>query len=265
MKVSIDNKFYQVESDGIYLEEMNFRFNQSEINIYKSLITSDCKILDVGGNIGLTSLFFIENSKHVEVFEPIPSTFRLLQNNLKQCAQSKYRLNNFGLGSKNNELLIAYPPTNRASAFIAETVEAHSEYIKENIQIYKLDYLIKKKMINNFHFIKLDVEGFELEVLLGASKAIRRNKPIVAMEMNHFCLNAFRDISIPKFISSLRRMFPVLMAVDNERYLDLHSRNDSYHVTWDHIVNGKFNTVVGAFDESQVLRFKAQFEYGIGG
>lgn len=263
-KILIDGKYYSVESDGIYLQEMNNIFNESELALYKTLIDSETQILDVGGNIGLTSIFFIENGKFVQTVEPNTETFNFLVSNLSKFPSEKYQLFNFGLGSTNTKSIIFFPEANRASAFVSSNVEPHSEYIKESIQLFKLDFLLRKKIIRNFDFVKIDVEGFELEVIAGAKKTILKNRPIVTMEMNHFCLNAFRDVSVPQFINYLRKIFPLLFAVENRNYLDLHSQNDVYHVTWDHIVNGRFNTILAAFDESQVSTFRKSFQYGIG-
>jgi FkbM family methyltransferase len=263
-KVNIDGKMYLVNSDGNYLKDMKYVFDVNEIYLYKSLVSIDSVVLDVGANIGLTSIFFAENTKYVHSFEPGNSTFTFLASNLKIFGNEKYRLHNFGFGSKDKKVELFYPSIDRASAFISRSIVPHSDYVKETVSIKTLDKFCAKD-IQNFDFIKLDVEGFELEVLLGARKMIRRIKPVVSMEMNHFCLNAFQDISIPTFINRLRDIFPKLYAIEGKSYLDLHSVNDTYHVTWNHVVNGRYKTIVGAFHEEQIARFRSNFRYGTQG
>lgn len=261
-KVTIDGKIYLVHSDGNYLKGMKYVYDINEIFLYKSLVSIESVILDVGANIGLTSIFFAENAKFVHSFEPGNSTFKFLASNLELFGNEKYRLHNFGFGSKDKKAELFYPSVDRASAFISRSIVPHSDYVKETVSIKTLDKFCAKE-IGNFDFIKLDVEGFELEVLLGARKMIRRIKPVVSMEMNHFCLNAFQDISIPTFINRLRDIFPKLYAIEGKSYLDLHSVNDTYHVTWNHVVNGRYKTIVGAFHEEQIARFRSNFRYGI--
>ena len=82
-KVTIDGKIYLVHSDGNYLKGMKYVYDINEIFLYKSLVSIESVILDVGANIGLTSIFFAENTKYVHSFEPGNSTFTFLASNLK--------------------------------------------------------------------------------------------------------------------------------------------------------------------------------------
>jgi hypothetical protein len=67
----------------------------------------------------------------------------------------------------------------------------HQQYIKKNnlnndafiskkIKKNKLDNLLKKRKIG---FIKIDVEGHEKNVIIGASKIIKKNKPVLLIEI----------------------------------------------------------------------------------
>ena len=55
-----------------------------------------------------------------------------------------------------------------------------NKYHQFNVKKNKLDNLIKSK---NIGFIKIDVEGHELEVINGARKLIKENKPILLIEI----------------------------------------------------------------------------------
>jgi hypothetical protein len=68
--------------------------------------------------------------------------------------------------------------------------------------------------------MKVDVEGFELEVFAGAREIINVYRPIVLLEMNHWCLNIYRRISIPEFRERLMEFFPHICAIDGLSYLD---------------------------------------------
>jgi len=103
--------------------------------------------------------------------------------------------------------------------------------------------------------IKIDVEGYEMNVLKGLSQTIPKNRPVVVLELNHWCLNAFQRISVPDFFDFLTNIFPILYAVDNEEYLDLHDENDRYIAMYHHIVHFKFPNIVAAFDLKQLDRF----------
>lgn len=57
-------------------------------------------------------------------------------------------------------------------------------------------------------------------------------------------------------------MFPVLLAVDGEHYLNLHDVSDRYVVMYRHIVHMRFSNIVAAFDENRVRNFRSLFRHG---
>ena len=127
--------------------------------------------------------------------------------------------------------------------------------------IQQLDEVIKSSGIQSIDFIKIDVEGFEGHVLRGAQDTLLSHKPIVVLELNHWCLNAFQRTSVPDFFDSLRAMFPILLAVDGSSYLNLHDENESYIVMYHHIIHMKFPNIVAAFSEPQLRMFKDQYRH----
>jgi hypothetical protein len=62
-------------------------------------------------------------------------------------------------------------------------------------------------------------------------------RPIVVLELNHWCLNAFQRTSLPDFFDYLRSVFPVLLGSRwQSNYLNLHDdSNDTYIVMYHHI------------------------------
>jgi len=76
-------------------------------------------------------------------------------------------------------------------------------------------------------------------------------KPIVLLELNHWCLNAFRRIAVPDFFDMLRTVFPVLYAVETDNTtINLHDPDGAYHVMHSHIVNFRYPNIVAGFDGS---------------
>lgn len=123
-------------------------------------------------------------------------------------------------------------------------------HITERIQLKKMDDIWNFSV--RCDFIKIDVEGFEGNVIHGAANVLNTFKPIVVLELNHWCLNAFRRISVPDFFDILRTFFPVLYAVDtnNITIKNLHDPDDAYYVMYGHIVNSRFPNIVAGFDSS---------------
>lgn len=93
----------------------------------------------------------------------------------------------------------------------------------------------------------------------GLSGTIQNNKPVVMFEVNHWCLNALREICLPDFIDQVRTIFPVLFAVHKSHYLNLHDENDRYIFMHENIVSNRFFNAVGGFDLAQFDRLMKSF------
>src|SRR5699024_3605400 len=153
---------------------------------------------DIGSNIGLTSLLFSSLAAQVYSFEPSPTTFKILKENLLRAKAENVEAINIGLGEQQERMTITFAANNRSGGFISDKIKHKKEYITEEIQIEILDNFFYEK-INRFDFVKIDVEGFESSVIRGGLNLIKKYKPIVILELNHFCLNVFRRISVSDF------------------------------------------------------------------
>ncbi len=142
--------------------------------------------LDVGANIGfiscLASKFVGEKSK-VYVVEPHPEIFKTLEYNLKLNNIKNVSTHNIALGSKRQRaLLFDNLEVSRGSASLIKSRGA----TKKNsniVKVFTIDFLIKNKKIKPPKLIKIDVEGYELEVLKGARSILKGpNPPILCLE-----------------------------------------------------------------------------------
>lgn len=256
----IGGKEYRLFSDDKYLQEISGVFEPDMVKLFRSLITQGNAVLDIGANIGCTTILFADLAETVHSFEPSPSTFEFLQKNIQTAGIRNVILNNVGLGRQNGEFELTFASDNRSGGFISNKLNASDGHNVENIQIVHGDSYIDSAGITELHFIKIDVEGFEKEVIEGLLKTIQRFRPVVALELNHWCLNAFQRISVPDFFDFLRQHFPYLYAVEKDDVRNIHDRNDAYHVMYQHIVGGfKYPNLVGAFEETQLKRFSAAY------
>jgi FkbM family methyltransferase len=135
--------------------------------------------LDVGANIGNHSLYFAERFKSVVAFEPNPATFSLLQFNLSGVENAEAR--NRALGATRGSINMAEDALNQGASKISDAGAI-------SIEMTTLDESLAGDV--ELCFMKLDVEGFEAEVLRGGLQVVRRCQPIVVLEQN---LEEFRD------------------------------------------------------------------------
>jgi FkbM family methyltransferase len=252
-------------SDCEYLENVQSGFEPEMVRLYRTLASESEVILDIGANIGCTSLLFADMSRNVYAFEPSPTTFSFLENNILKSGRRNVFLYNIGLGEEPGEFTLTYAPPNRSGGFVSDQTQASAGHTVEPIVIRKLDEVIKPLNLPKIDFIKIDVEGFEGHVLRGAAQTIAFYRPTVVLELNHWCLNAFQRTSVPDFFDFLRSMFPILLAINGSNYMDLNDKNDSYNVMYQHIVNMKFPNIVASFDESRLSKFRKSYQHGFNG
>ena len=259
--VDIGGKERLITSDDNYLDHIKDGFEPETVSLLRSLATGSSVILDVGANIGCTALLFGELSRFVYAFEPSETTFQLLKINILNANLDNIFIQNIGLGDKSGEFTLAFNPANRSGGFVSNRISAHDGHTQEKIIISRLDDEVNRLMLKKIDFIKIDVEGFESNVLRGAANSLLNFKPTVLLELNHWCLNAFQRTSIPDFFDQLRSIFPVLLAVQGDRYLDLHDVNESYVVMYHHIIHMKFQNVIGAFRQNDIEVFKKSYQH----
>ncbi len=262
-KVKIGNQAYLIVSDDDYLEEIRPGFEPETVRLFKSLINVNKTdyVLDVGANIGCTSILCGTLAEKVYAFEPSPTTFNFLRRNIQRSGLKNVDIQNFGLGATAGQYTLTFAPNNRSGGFVSNHTQASAGHSIEDVSVKTMDEFVKPLNLPRLNFIKIDVEGFEWSVVQGGKWSLEEYKPTVVLELNHWCLNAFQRMSIPDFFDHLRSVFPVLLAVDGSCYLDLHKPGHSYTVMYFHILHMRFLSIVAAFDRQQIKGFIDSYEH----
>ena len=167
------------------------RSDEQEINLVKTFIKSGTDSIDVGVYRGVYSYEMSKYSEKVHSFEPNPIIFKYIEKNLKKFIKNIH-LYNFALSNQSKTINLKIPIRNSNSnkEIFEEYYEMgratiHNENNFENYENFK----IKTKTIdelsfdNKISFIKIDVEGHELEVIEGAKNTIKNDKPILLVEI----------------------------------------------------------------------------------
>jgi len=258
--VDVGGRSFVVTSDDQYLDSVGAVFERDTVRLIAAVARGSGTALDVGANIGLTTLLLSSLAKQVHAFEPSPTTFAFLESNLERAGVLNVCLHNLGLGATARATTLTYAPSNRAGAFMSEALKASAGHATESVRVRTCDEIVESVQMTHVDFIKIDVEGFEAEVLRGAVRTLAKFRPTCVLELNHWCLNAFQRTSVPDFVDYLRNQFPILLAIDGSGYLDLYDQDDLYTVMYQHINHGRFSTLVGAFDEERLTGFMALFK-----
>jgi len=140
-------------------------------------IKKNAVIFDIGANIGNHSIYWAikSNAKKIYSFEPVHDTFNILKKNIAlNKVTEKVKIFNIGLSNeKVNGSISFYNPENIGSTQIKQDLNG-------NLSLEKLDNIIIIE--DTIDFLKIDVEGHELEVLQGGKETIKAYKPIIFIE-----------------------------------------------------------------------------------
>ncbi|MFN8153653.1 MAG: FkbM family methyltransferase [Bacteroidia bacterium] len=148
------------------------------------LVKRGMKILDVGGNIGETAMNFARLTGEqgwVISFEPVPDTFRKFQVNAQLNEFANLKVEQMALSDK-NETLYFDPATYNNSGGIYMRKETQD--LSYSAQAVTLDDFVHDRQLSGIDFVKIDVEGFEFNVLKGAVNTLRKMTPVLFVEIN---------------------------------------------------------------------------------
>jgi len=166
----------------LYHSNWNKYFSDEKSKIRQYLKNGDV-VVDVGANIGLFSLILsdlVGASGQVFSFEPIPMLHKKLVDNINLNRINNVKTIESGIGDKESEIEIFLNP--EQSGLSSAVAKPSSNYVTQKIKLTSLDkfFMSRKEKIS---FIKIDTEGYEPQVLLGAKELIERDKPIIYIEL----------------------------------------------------------------------------------
>ena len=211
--------------------------------------------MDVGANIGCTTIIFGQLAKKVLAFEPTPATFRNLEKNIKNSGLQNIELYKFTLGDKNSKATVSFSDSNRSGAFIADKVDASDYQQSADIEIKKLDEFSSAINLEKIDLLKLDVEGFEQRVIEGGGGVISKHRPLIQLELNSWCLNALHRTSLPDFLDFIVERFPVALAIQNKTFLDIHDKKSRWKLMEKNILEDRFKEMIIGFDKNRLEDF----------
>lgn len=153
----------------------------------EDLIRKDFLILDIGANIGTTTVRFancaIDGS--VVAFEPSATTFSRLRRNLELNEIANVSCLQIGLGDQDGQFaLYDVVETNPGMKRILPDQIVNEDYSSEQIQMTTVDSVVRNMGIHRVDLIKIDIEGFEEKALLGSRVTLKKMRPILFVELD---------------------------------------------------------------------------------
>lgn len=158
---------------------------KAEQTFYINYLRPGMTVFDIGGNIGeLTLLFsrFVGKSGAVHTFEASKATFKQLKTVCEFANRSQVVLNNKAVADKEGILqLYVYDDEHSGWNTLADRplekygIDVKPTHLEEVVAI-TIDQYCDEKGITEIDLLKIDVEGAEYQVLLGAKEMLKKNK-----------------------------------------------------------------------------------------
>lgn len=177
---------------GGYIENETFwkglftSFERESGQIWMEFSKVSSVILDVGANTGIYSLVSrtINKDSQIYAFEPSIYTYNKF---LKNIELNGFKINIFpiALGENDGEqIFFDFKVKNQTSASLSpEKSKGVKDVWEYKVKTSKLDTFIENYSVDNIDLIKIDVEMYEPQVLMGFSKYINHFLPVIFIEV----------------------------------------------------------------------------------
>ena len=156
------------------------RRGERELALLPFLADARRTSIDVGANKGVYIYWLARYSRHVYAFEPNPKIFRILKAGAGRAPG--VTVSPVALSDTSGRDVLRVP--RNESGYSNQRATLHDGipgafYAELEVETRRLD----DERIDDVGFIKIDVEGYEFAVLDGAAETIRRDRPVLLIEI----------------------------------------------------------------------------------
>ena len=154
--------------------------------VLKEYVKPGMTVIEAGANNGSESVIIahlLGPTGHLFAFEPFEKVARILNINIliNNC-DSIITLEKLALGSSEETIEFYIPKENVSNQGEASKYPFSSTFDSIHVKQTKLDQWVKTKNVSRVDFIKMDVQGAEMDILEGARNTIKLMKPVIYLE-----------------------------------------------------------------------------------
>lgn len=178
---------------------IKFNIFEEDFNILKKIFGSrKINIIDIGASDGISANFFIKNLNVQKIFCYEPHLFFIKK--LKEIKKkfSQIEIFDYGISSNNEDIYVYIPTINffKKKIYLLTYTFYNYKELKEQI---KLDFVNNNRIVikklklklrkfelikSKIDLIKIDVNGYENEIVKSLKKQILKDRPILVVENN---------------------------------------------------------------------------------
>jgi len=207
-----------------YLQHyLYFNYSDKSLDKLCSLAKPGMIILDIGANIGYLALRLakkVGNEGRIYSFEPDADNYKKAVHNINELNPwcNNIYIENMGLGDKKGQYkLFIMDELNNGMHQVHDYVP-DKPYSIINIEV--LDEYVSEKQMPAPGLIKIDTEGYEMNILKGAVKTIVKYKPVLFIELDDNNLRG-QNSSAKEIVTFLKAMGYILRGVEDDKEIAL--------------------------------------------
>lgn len=183
-KLPFGNVFIRSEDEGVARPILlNGEFEPKELACIAQHLREGDTFVDIGANIGIFSVFAgkqVGPSGTVISIEPEPENHELLLRNLLHNGLTTANVKHLALGDTKTKLALYRDSRNAGNPSLVRANVVHYQDAHE-VDVERLDDVLSD--VKDVHVIKMDVQGFEMNVLRGAAGVLEKHKPAILLEL----------------------------------------------------------------------------------
>lgn len=204
-KIIVNPKNGTVDNE-IFLQGV---YEPSFLKVIKANLNIGDTYIDIGANIGQHSLFasrIVGDTGKVIAFEPVSKIYKQFKESVTLNNFENIKIHNLACGEEEKEMFIYMTESNMGGSSLVFGSDTRD---KEKIHVVTADSILKAEP--RVDFIKIDVEGYEYEALLGLTETLKTHHPKIMLEYSY---DGYKEVGM----NNDKKILDLLFALDYSLY-----------------------------------------------
>jgi FkbM family methyltransferase len=200
--------FVDLSDHVIGLNIVRGQYEAHEIELMRRLLKPGDTAVDVGAHVGFFTMQMaatVGGSGHVYAFEPFDPGAELLERSIVENGfEERVTFRRAAVGATSGTATLTFPveTLNSGGAYLLRGGTAPlTGNLKATVPLVALDNLDLRRPVR---FIKMDVEGAEPQVIRGAARLLREDRPVILSEVHPVQLERASGVTADEFLEQLR-------------------------------------------------------------
>lgn len=171
-------------------------------------------VIEAGANMGSETVLLsrmVGDAGHVYGFEPNPYTYERLSMNVAINELKNVSIYDLAIGEKDGEVSFNIYPKGFCNPGMSSKYMSTPQTKKITVPQRTLDSFVAEKGISRVNFLKMDIQGAEMDLLNGADGLLERDRPTIFME----ALREYNDIT--QLYNRMKKYGYKIYLIDDEK------------------------------------------------